>query len=76
MRLDPVRKTPERARGTQLLDLIFEDNRLNVYAGELEARPPAALTTAEGSAVDGIATRLRTFLLTSESKGSRLPLGV
>jgi hypothetical protein len=29
----------------QLLDLIFEDDRLNVYAGELEVRPPAAPTT-------------------------------
>jgi hypothetical protein len=34
--------------GTRLpliLELIFEDNRLNVYAGELEVRPPGAPTT-------------------------------
>jgi len=28
----------------QVLDLIFEDDRLNVYAGELEVRPPGAPT--------------------------------
>jgi hypothetical protein len=35
------------AHGTQLavLDLLAEDNRLNVYAGELEVRPPGAPTT-------------------------------
>jgi hypothetical protein len=35
----------ERSEKTQVLDLIFEDNRLNVYAGELEVRPPVAPTT-------------------------------
>jgi hypothetical protein len=29
----------------QLLDLLAEDNRLNVHAGELEVRPPGAPTT-------------------------------
>jgi hypothetical protein len=28
----------------QLLDLLAEDNRLNVYTGELEVRPPGAPT--------------------------------
>jgi hypothetical protein len=37
------------ARLARILDLIFEDDRLNVYAGELEVRPPAAPTT--GSSV-------------------------
>jgi hypothetical protein len=32
------------ARLAHILDLIFQDNRLNVYAGELEVRPPAAPT--------------------------------
>ena len=31
----------------ELLKLIFEDDRLNVYAGELEVRPPAAPTTGD-----------------------------
>jgi hypothetical protein len=30
---------------SQFLDLIVEDDRLNVYAGELEVRPPGAPTT-------------------------------
>jgi hypothetical protein len=28
----------------QILDLLAEDDRLNVYAGKLEVRPPVALT--------------------------------
>jgi hypothetical protein len=35
----------KRAHTPQILDLIFEDNRLNVYAGEVEVRPPGAPTT-------------------------------
>src|SRR6267143_5331604 len=31
--------------GSQFLDLLAEDSRLNVYAGELEVRPPGAPTT-------------------------------
>ena len=34
-----------RARLSQVLDLLAEDSRLNVYAGELEVRPPGAPTT-------------------------------
>ena len=34
-----------RARLSQLLDLFAEDDRLNLYAGELEVRPPGAPTT-------------------------------
>ena len=34
-----------RMRLAQILDLFAEDNRLNVYAGELEVRPPGAPTT-------------------------------
>jgi hypothetical protein len=35
----------ERAQSQLLLDLLAEDDRLNVYAGELEVRPPCAPTT-------------------------------
>ena len=35
----------ERAHLSRIFDLISEDNRLNVYAGELEVRPPGAPTT-------------------------------
>jgi hypothetical protein len=34
----------QRARLSQILDLLAEDNRLNVYGGELEVRPPGAPT--------------------------------
>jgi hypothetical protein len=37
-----------RARLSQILDLLAEDSRLNVYAGKLEVRPPRAPTTAAG----------------------------
>ena len=45
---------PERVRTVlvglpQVLDLFAENSRLNVYAGELEVRPPAAPTTKRGS---------------------------
>jgi hypothetical protein len=33
-----------RARLVQVLDILAEDDRPNVYAGELEVRPPAAPT--------------------------------
>jgi hypothetical protein len=36
---------PYRALLAQILDPFAEDNRLNVYAGELEVRPPGAPTT-------------------------------
>jgi hypothetical protein len=35
----------ERAQLAQILDLLAEDSRLNVYAGKLEVRPPGAPTT-------------------------------
>jgi hypothetical protein len=41
----------DRHRGARLahiLDLFAEDNRLNVYAGKLEVRPPGAPTTQAG----------------------------
>ena len=41
----------DRDRGAHLgkiLDLFAEDNRLNIYAGELEVRPPGAPTTEGG----------------------------
>ena len=41
----PSKVSQCRARLSQILDLIFEDDRLNVYAGELEVRPPRAPTT-------------------------------
>jgi len=34
-----------RARLSHIFDLLAEDDRLNVYAGELEVRPPCAPTT-------------------------------
>jgi hypothetical protein len=34
-----------RARLAHILDLLAEDSRLNVHAGELEERPPGAPTT-------------------------------
>jgi hypothetical protein len=39
----------ERARLSQILDLLAEDSRLNVYAGALEVRPPGAPTTEPDS---------------------------
>jgi hypothetical protein len=33
------------SRLSQILDLLAEDNRLNVYAGKLDVRPPGAPTT-------------------------------
>jgi hypothetical protein len=44
-RLAPAHRASTRAHDPQLLDLFAEDNRLNVYAGELEVRPPGAPTT-------------------------------
>src|SRR5438046_2328335 len=40
-----LRWTTARARLSQILDLFLEDSRLNVYAGELEVRPPGVPTT-------------------------------
>jgi len=34
-----------RVRRSQVLDLFADDSQLNVYAGELEVRPPGAPTT-------------------------------
>ena len=34
----------QRARLVEILDLFVEDDQLNVYAGELEVRPPGAPT--------------------------------
>jgi hypothetical protein len=36
-----------RARLARILDLFLEDSQLNVYAGEVEVRPPTAPTTRE-----------------------------
>jgi hypothetical protein len=33
------------SHNSQVLDLFAQDNRLNLYAGELEVRPPDAPTT-------------------------------
>ena len=41
----------------QFLDLLAEDSQLNVYAGELEVRPPGAPTTQGGSVAHPIAKR-------------------
>jgi len=50
MRLLKSRPTADvdGARLVQILDLLAEDSRLNVYAGELEVRPPGAPTTWPG----------------------------
>jgi hypothetical protein len=37
-------------RLAHILDLLAEDDRLNVYAGELEVRPPGAPTTRVSAA--------------------------
>jgi hypothetical protein len=39
-------------RKFRILDLIFQDSELKVYAGEREVRPPAAPTTGpDGTAL-------------------------
>jgi hypothetical protein len=40
-------KHVQRPKGRGFLDLLAEDSWRNVYAGELELRPPAAPTTAK-----------------------------
>ena len=40
----------QRAQNAQFLELLAEDDRLNVYAGELEVRPPGAPTTSVSAA--------------------------
>ena len=37
----PTPCEPKATPGAQLFDLLFQDDRLNVYAGELEVRPPS-----------------------------------
>src|SRR5438477_11514684 len=44
-RMCPCPHRHEGAHHSQILDLLAEDDRLNVYAGELEVRPPGAPTT-------------------------------
>ena len=41
----------QRAQNVQVLDLFGEDDQLNVYAGELEVRPPPAPTIGSAAAV-------------------------
>src|SRR2546425_3280464 len=41
---DRPRKNAERANNPRFLDLFAEDSWRNVYRGELEVRPPGALT--------------------------------
>jgi hypothetical protein len=51
----------ERAQLVQILDLFAQDSWRNVYAGELEVRPPGAPTTkpdSEGSPAIGDDQRL------------------
>ena len=45
MRSQPTATAAECGHKSQFFDLLAEDNRLNVYAGELEVRPPGAPTT-------------------------------
>jgi hypothetical protein len=42
------RHGPQRTRLSQVLHLLAEDSRPNVYAGKLEVRPPAAPTIGLG----------------------------
>ena len=67
-----LRNAVERARLSQILDLFAEDNRLNVYAGKLELRPPGAPTT-ESDSVD-LRSRARpvgNHFATSEESSAR-----
>jgi hypothetical protein len=50
--------TPTIAPTSRILDLLAEDNRLNVYAGELELRPPGAPTTSRRIPVNAGSLRL------------------
>jgi hypothetical protein len=53
---------PERAQLVQILDLFAEDDRLNVYAGKLEVRPPRAPTTGPDTEERGVGKPLATRL--------------
>jgi hypothetical protein len=44
---------PDCAEQSQLFDLLAEDRRPNVYAGELEVRPPLAPTIQPGNGCVG-----------------------
>jgi hypothetical protein len=44
-----VRRCGDSLKLTQILELLAEDDRLNVYAGELEVCPRGAPTTKPGS---------------------------
>jgi hypothetical protein len=48
-----IRGASRCARLAQILDLFGEDSWRNVYAGELEVRPPGAPTIAVVSALSG-----------------------
>ena len=58
----------ERAQLTQVLDLIFQDSELNVYAGEREVRPPRAPTKELSGAAAGSITVWVTIRLASASR--------
>ena len=49
----------QRARLVQILDLFGEDSWRNVYAGELEVRPPGAPTTQRAPTILPVAARPR-----------------
>jgi hypothetical protein len=44
-KLEFLNKQREDRDLQEILELIFADSQLNIYAGELEVRPPAAPTT-------------------------------
>jgi hypothetical protein len=52
---------PNFAENRQLLDPLAEDNRLNVYAGKLEVRPPGAPTAGPRSFPTGESRRRARF---------------
>src|SRR5207248_11522509 len=57
-----------RARLSQILDLFVEESQLNVYAGELEVRPPGAPTTqARFDGSDGVRRLVNTRLFRSDA---------
>jgi hypothetical protein len=58
------RDRPRRAHLAHILELLGEDSRLNVHAGELDVRPPAAPTTRGGTAT-GDATEGRASIWSS-----------
>ena len=56
VRLNRGTATTNGSQNRQFLDLLAEDDRLNVYGGEVEVRPPDAPTTRQ---LDGSSSLVR-----------------